>query len=187
MTEVSKGVKNIFGVYKKLPEFEINLKSLNDHDINKKELTRFIGEKIDEILSFFGDLKFEKEFKLEEETIYVKFKGEDLKFLIENDGKILNSLQYIIVLAVNNQFKRYFRIILDYEDFIDKRNEHLKKLTEKLTKKVLEKHCSVTLEPMNPFERRLIHSLVSEIEGVYSKSIGKDPKRSVVIYPQTKV
>ena len=116
--------------------------------------------------------------------LYVELKGEDLNFLVENGGIVLNSLQYIIVLIVNNYFKSHIKIVLDYENFREKRNEFLKELVLKISKNVLKQKKAVTLEPMNPFERRLIHFYAGEVEGIYSKSVGKEPKRSVVIYPK---
>ena len=185
--EIFAGAKNLFGIYKKLPEFEVFLKeeeNLNKNSFDESPYVEFTKELLKNILSFFLVFNFEQEFFFKEDVLYVELKGEDLNFLVENGGIVLNSLQYIIVLIVNNYFKSHIKIVLDYENFREKRNEFLKELVLKISKNVLKQKKAVTLEPMNPFERRLIHFYAGEVEGIYSKSVGKEPKRSVVIYPK---
>ena len=179
--EISPGKKNVLGMYKEFPEFEVYLKEEKVLEIEEKVL--ILKENLSKILACFGVLDYEKEFLLEENLLKIKLKGKDLSFLEEDEGKVLNALQYILSLMTNFIFEKYLKIVLDYEDFREKRNEKIKDLTKRLVGKVKEKGKAVTLEPMNPFERRIVHSFVLEFEGVYSKSIGKEPKRSVVIYP----
>lgn len=185
--EVFAGVKNLFGIYKKMPEFEVFLKEKmkkKQNNFNKESCVEFTKNFLQNILSFFLVFEFKQEFCFKEDVLHVEFKGEDLNFLTKDNGIVLNSLQYITVLIVNNYFKSHIKIVLDYENFREKRNEFLKELALKVSKNVLKQKKTVTLEPMNPFERRLIHFYVGEIEGVYSKSVGKEPKRTVVIYPK---
>ena len=179
--EISPGKKNVLGMYKEFPEFEVYLKEEKVLEIEEKVL--ILKENLSKILACFGVLDYEKEFLLEENLLKIKLKGKDLSFLEEDEGKVLNALQYILSLMTNFIFEKYLKIVLDYEDLREKRNEKIKDLTKRLVGKVKEKGKAVTLEPMNPFERRIVHSFVLEFEGVYSKSIGKEPKRSVVIYP----
>lgn len=185
--EVFAGVKNLFGIYKKMPEFEVFLKGEikeNKNNFNESSYIEFVKKFLQNILSFFLVFEFEQEFCFKEDVLHIKLKGKNLNFLIKDSGVLLNSLQYITVLIVNNYFKSHIKIVLDYENFREKRNEFLKELALKVSKNVLKQKKLVTLEPMNPFERRLIHFYVGELEGVYSKSVGKEPKRTVVIYPK---
>lgn len=184
--EVFSGRKNIFGLYKELPQFEAYLKK-EENDLNivgVEKVSEFIEKYVDEIFGFFGVENFEKKVFFENEIYHINFFGENLRFLIEKNGAFLNALQYVIVLTVNNFFKTSFRIVLNYEDFREKRICFLQELSNKVSQKVLETKKAVTLEPMNPFERRIVHSFTTKIDGVFSKSVGKEPKRSVVIYPE---
>lgn len=142
---------------------------------------------LDEILKCFKVSNFEKKFYLKQKGILkIDIKGENLNFLVEDSGRVLNSLQYVIGLIVNGDYDNYLRIILDCENFRQKRDLYLKELSQKFVEIVLKKGQAITLEPMNPYERRLVHSYVSEYFGVYTKSIGKEPNRSVVIYKEKK-
>lgn len=186
--ETFSGKKNIFGIYKELPQFEAYFNEekgkIKINEVETENVIDFIEDFIYKIFKFFGVENVEKKVVFAEDVYNIEFFGEDLKFLVENNGKLLNALQYVTVLTVNNFFNTGFRIVLDYENFRERRVIFLKELVDKISRKVIETEKAVTLEPMNPFERRLIHSFTTEVEGVFSKSIGKEPKRSVVIYPE---
>ncbi len=101
--------------------------------------------------------------------------------VIGRRGETLDALQYLCSLVVNKGEGDYIRITLDSCGYRDKRAETLKSLAEKISNKVLKSGRSTVLEPMNPYERRIIHSTVVKIDGVNSKSIGEEPYRKVVI------
>ncbi|MBQ8435356.1 MAG: protein jag [Oscillospiraceae bacterium] len=101
--------------------------------------------------------------------------------VIGRRGETLDALKYLCSLVVNKGEGDYVRITLDSCGYREKRAETLKNLAEKIGNKVLKSGRSVVLEPMNPYERRIIHSTVVKIEGVNSKSIGEEPYRKVVI------
>ncbi len=101
--------------------------------------------------------------------------------VIGRRGETLDALQYLTSLVVNKGEGDYIRITLDSCGYRDKRAETLKNLAEKISHKVLKTGRSVILEPMNPYERRIIHSTVVKVEGVNSKSVGEEPYRKVVI------
>ncbi len=181
--EIFSGEKNLFGIFKKKPEFLVSLKKKVTANLEKEKLSE-VKEKIEDILNLFGILDCKKTIELVENVLYIKLKGQDLEFLTENEGKVLNALQYLIVLNINNIFKTNFKVVLDCNDYREKRNLNLKQLSKRVVEKVLLNKQPVTLEPMNSFERRLIHSYISQFSGVYSKSKGKGISRSVVIYPE---
>jgi spoIIIJ-associated protein len=93
----------------------------------------------------------------------------------------LDSIQYLASILVNKEQEEYCRLLLDSNGYREKRRKTLEQLAEKIAKSVLKNGRSTTLEPMNPYERRIIHSRIAEIEGVTSRSVGEDPYRKVII------
>ena len=116
--------------------------------------------------------------------------GEGAAILIGHHGETLDSLQYLANLAANkrvNGVKREFvKITVDVEGYRAKREETLRALARRMAQKVLKYKKSVMLEPMNPYERRIIHSEVQKIDGVSTNSIGSENNRKVVMYLDTK-
>ena len=108
--------------------------------------------------------------------------GEKLGVVIGRRGETLDSLQYLTILASNRTEESYCRISIDCNGYRDKRRETLESLAKRTSAKVIKQGRKIALEPMNPYERRIIHSCVAEIEGVSSHSTGVEPYRKVVIY-----
>lgn len=113
----------------------------------------------------------------------VKFEiaADGLEELIGKKGELLDSLQYLASLSCNKIDREYFRISIDSCGFREKRKQHLEELTRKIAENVKKNGRTSALEPMNPYERRIVHATVSEIEGVTSKSVGEEPYRKVLI------
>lgn len=179
-------IKEVFGIKEDLKEFEVYF---NDEEELKKieQKVNIAKDNLKKILFYFGVLNFEVETSLDGNLLIMDIKADDLDFLVEEEGKILNAIQYIVVLMTNYTFENYLKIVLDYKNFRERRTEQIKELTKKLIERVKEKNKEVALEPMNPFERRVVHSYVSMFEGVYSKSVGVEPMRNVVIYPEERI
>lgn len=116
-------------------------------------------------------------------TIYIT--GKDAGVLIGHHGDTLDALQYLVNLAANKRDEDskypYTRIIVDVENYRAKREETLRRLARNMANKVLRYGKSITLEPMNPYERRIIHSAVQNVEGVTTTSVGVEGNRRVVI------
>ena len=112
--------------------------------------------------------------------------GEGAGILIGHHGETLDSLQYLANLAANKKVKgekrEYVKITLDVEGYRAKREEALRALARRMAAKVVKGKKSVMLEPMNPYERRIIHSEVQGIEGVSTNSIGSENNRRVVMF-----
>ena len=121
----------------------------------------------------------------EDDGICVKISGKGLGVMIGRRGETLDAIQYLTGLVVNRLDGDYVRITIDCGDYRVKRQETLQSLAKRVAEQVLKTDVSKTLEPMNPFERRIIHSTVSEIEGVSSISVGEEPNRRVVITTPT--
>ncbi len=116
-----------------------------------------------------------------DDVVVLDIQGEKLGIVIGRRGETLDSLQYLAILAGNRNDEPYCRISVDCNGYREKRRETLESLAAKTAQKVLKQGRRVTLEPMNPYERRIIHSKIAEIEGVSSHSTGEEPYRKVVI------
>ena len=112
--------------------------------------------------------------------------GEGAGLLIGHHGETLDSLQYLANLAANKKVKgekrEYVKVSVDVEGYRAKREETLRNLARRTAAKVIQRKKSVMLEPMNPYERRIIHSEVQGIEGVSTNSIGSENNRRVVMF-----
>ena len=112
--------------------------------------------------------------------------GESAAILIGHHGETLDSLQYLASLAankrVNGKKDEYVRITVDVEGYRAKREETLRALARRMAGRVLKYKKSVMLEPMNPYERRIIHSEIQNMEGVSTNSIGSENNRKVIIF-----
>ncbi|MCQ2454713.1 MAG: Jag N-terminal domain-containing protein [Clostridia bacterium] len=133
-----------------------------------------------------------KEFGCEEITVkafekengaFISLDGKGLGAIIGRRGETLDALQYLAGLSAND-FGGYFKVSLNIGDYREKREKALVALADKVAKQVLESGRSRALEPMNPYERRIIHTAVQEIDGVVSNSIGEGLGRRVVVYSE---
>lgn len=138
------------------------------------------------VLTALGVENFRVDTILNGETVYLDIVGEKLGVVIGRRGETLDALQYLTILASNKTEESYCRISVDCNGYRAKRRETLEALAEKTAHRVLKQGRRITLEPMNPYERRIIHSKVAEIEGVYSHSTGEEPFRKVVISANAK-
>ena len=116
-----------------------------------------------------------------EEGTTLKVTGEGLGAMIGRRGETLDALQYLTSLAANRGDDTYYRITVDCENYREKRIGTLEALAKRVAEKAVRTGRNQHLEPMNPFERRVIHSAVSQVEGATSSSIGEEPNRHVVI------
>ena len=117
----------------------------------------------------------------EEKLIEVDLKGEDMGVLIGKRGQTLDSLQYLTNLAVNKHSENYYKVKVDTEDYRKRRKDTLENLAKNIAYKVKRTRRPVALEPMNPFERRVIHSALQNDKFVVTHSEGEEPYRHVVV------
>ena len=113
--------------------------------------------------------------------------GAGAGLLIGHHGDTLDAFQYLVTLAANKKEtdeRKYTRISVDIENYREKREQTLRALADRMAQKVKKTGRSVTLDPMNAYERRIIHAQVQGIEGVSTNSVGSDSNRRVVIYPE---
>ena len=117
----------------------------------------------------------------EEHLRTIDLSGEEMGILIGKRGITLDSLQYLVSLVVNRNAENYIKVKLDTENYRERRKETLENLAKNLAHKVKRTHRPVYLEPMNPYERRVIHSTLQKDKYVETHSEGEEPYRKVVI------
>lgn len=120
-------------------------------------------------------------FDAEEKSLDVNIDGDDMGVLIGKRGQTLDSLQYLVSLVVNKNVDGYIRVKVDTENYRERRKATLENLAKNIAFKVKRTRRSVTLEPMNPYERRIIHSALQNDKYVTTHSEGEEPFRKVVV------
>lgn len=116
-----------------------------------------------------------------EGNIKLDIRGEDMGAVIGRRGDTLDSIQYLTSLVINKDKERHIRVSIDTEGYRRKREESLERLARKMAAKVLKYHKNMTLEPMNPYERRIIHAALQDYKGVTTYSTGSEPNRRIVV------
>ncbi len=167
------GSKGIFGIGAKPAKVKLTVK----HDYTTVAKI-FLNDILDKM-----DIKSEIIIKEEADMIRINLVGPDMGILIGYRGETLDALQYLLSLVVNKENKDndYKKVILDTENYRKKREETLIRLANKLAYKVNKYNKSITLEPMNPYERRIIHAALQSHPHVTTHSQGDEPYRKVVI------
>ena len=149
-----------------------------DFPVLEKEVQDFLKQ-------VFAAMKLEVEIvtasDADNKVIEVEFKGPEMGMLIGKRGQTLDSLQYLTNLAVNKKSESYVKVKLDTEDYRKRRKETLENLARNIAYKVKRTKRPVSLEPMNPFERRVIHSALQNDRYVSTHSEGEEPYRHVVV------
>ena len=123
------------------------------------------------------------ETELKEKQLLINLSGSDMGILIGKRGQTLDSIQYLVNLVVNKGNAPYLSITIDTENYRQRRKETLESLAYNLAKKVKQTGKKVVLEPMNPYERRIIHSSLQNNKYVTTYSEGEEPYRRVVVTP----
>jgi len=118
---------------------------------------------------------------MNDECIYIDIEGKDSGTLIGKRGQTLDAIQYLTSLVVNKNRDKYMRVIVDAENYRAKREKTLEQLANRLADKVVRTRRSVRLEPMNPYERKVIHATLQSNNRVTTRSEGEEPYRRVVI------
>ena len=114
-------------------------------------------------------------------SVYLNIKGKDSGTVIGKRGQTLDAIQYLTSLVVNKENEKYIRVVVDAENYRAKREKTLEQLANRLADKVVKTKKSVRLEPMNPYERKVIHATLQSNPNVTTKSEGEEPYRRVII------
>lgn len=134
-----------------------------------------------DILAAFGKDDVAIETEETDEGCTLRIDGEHLGFIIGRRGDTLDALQYLVSLVANRQCEGYYRVTLDVGNYRDKRRKALVELANRIGGQVAKNRRRQVLEPMSPYERRIIHTAIQDVEGVTSWSMGNEPYRRVVI------
>lgn len=139
-------------------------------------------EFLDKVFAAMGiDANTEVSFDQENDNIEINVEGDEMGVLIGKRGQTLDSLQYLVSLVVNKNSENYIKVKLDTENYRARRKETLENLAKNIAFKVKRTRKPVSLEPMNPYERRIIHSALQNDKFVETYSEGEEPYRKVVI------
>ena len=163
------------------PEKEVPVRTEEEIAQMKADAEQFLSD----VFSKMG-ISVEKTIDYDPQTGYlgIEFSGDEMGILIGKRGQTLDSLQYLTSLVVNKNQKEYVRVKLDTEEYRKRRKETLESLSRNIAGKVKRTHRSVVLEPMNPYERRIIHSALQGNHYVETYSEGDEPYRRVVVTPK---
>ncbi|WHH57252.1 RNA-binding cell elongation regulator Jag/EloR [Petroclostridium sp. X23] len=169
---IDEGAKGLFGIIgSKVAKVVVTEKDTAQS--RAKEFLENVFEKM--------NLKVTIHFLEKESSLKIILEGDDMGILIGRRGETLDSLQYLTSLVVNRGDHEYIRVSMDTENYRKKREETLIRLAKRLADRVLKYRRSITLEPMNPYERRIIHSTLQNNKMVTTYSVGDEPNRKVVI------
>ena len=170
---MDEGNKGLFGLIgSKMARVKVKMKQDEDDD----RIQNFLS-------SIFKEMDLDVTIDVTEgdETINVDLKGNNMGILIGRRGETLDALQYLTGIIANRGKENYKKVLLDTENYRQKREDALVKLANKVADRVVKFRKSVTLEPMNPFERRIIHSALQSNSQIETYSVGDEPNRKVVI------
>ena len=171
VTVLEEGSKGLFGIGSRQARVQVRLKP------DPAEEGVCFLESVFEKMNVDVDIeKYE-----DEDSVLFKISGKNSGIIIGRRGETLDALQYLTSLVVNKRSKRYMRVTIDIENYRKKREETLARLARRLADKVVKYRRNISLEPMNPYERRIIHSTLQNNEYVETYSMGEDPNRKVVI------
>lgn len=171
VTVLEEGSKGLFGIGSRQARVQVRLR-LDPAGAG----IRFLEEVFEKM-----DVDVDIEKIEDENSIMYRVSGKDSGIVIGRRGETLDALQYLTSLVVNKNSNRYIRVTIDVENYRKKREETLARLARRLADKVVRYRRNISLEPMNPYERRIIHSTLQNNEYVETYSVGEDPNRKVVI------
>ena len=180
--------KKIEKSHEKAVEKKVNEKDEKPVEVSKnlENIKDTVKDFLTKVLGSMG-LKVDYEFNFDEvdkSLNILMVSEEDMGIIIGKRGQTLDSIQYLVGLVVNKNTDDYIRIKLDTENYRERRREKLYSLAKSIASKVKKTRKAVTLEPMNPYERRIIHSALQNDNFVTTKSEGDEPFRYIVVLPK---
>ena len=148
-----------------------SMEIIEDHEALTflKEITEKMGLKLDFTC------------RIKDNLVYIEMSGDDSRTVIGKRGQTLDAVQYLTSLVVNKNNKNYMKVVVDAENYREKRQRTLEQLADRLAGKVVRTGRPVRLEPMNPYERKVIHATLQSYPDVVTRSEGEEPYRRVII------
>lgn len=172
---VFKGSNGVFGIGSKPARVKVWLK-----EEPKKSIEEIVVEFLNKVFAAM-ELTVKIDVSVDGDNLSINLTGDDMGILIGKRGQTLDSLQYLVSLVVNKYSDSYMRVKVDTENYRERRKATLENLAKNIAFKVKRTKRPVSLEPMNPFERRIIHSALQNDRYVTTKSEGEEPYRHVVV------
>ncbi len=171
LEEPQKGFLGLIGTKPAVVEVEIKPDAAEEAVTFLQDVTKNMGVsiEIDQVQTKDG--------------LLLNLKGEGIGMLIGKRGQTLDSLQYLVNLVANKYSEQYMRIVLDAENYRERRKEALEQLAKRLGNKAVRTRKEVILEPMNALERKIIHTALQGVKGVKTYSEGVEPNRRIVVAP----
>lgn len=151
--------------------------------IKKEDVLEYIKEMIKEITNYMG-ISVQMEVKKREDCVNISLYSDNNAILIGKDARTLSALTTIIKQAVQNQIGTYYNFVLDVSEYKEKQQFFIEKAAKKIAKEVARTKVEAKLDPMNSYERRIVHNALTNFRGVYTESEGVEPHRYVVIKPK---
>ena len=155
-------------------------KSIKIEVITVQDIINFVKETLNKITSLMN-IDINLEVRKREKNIEIKIFSNQNPILIGKEGRTLSALQNIIRQIVDKEIGNEYKIILDIENYRDKKISNLERTAKKIAREVKISRVEAKLEPMNSYERRIIHNALSKNKYVYTESVGEEPNRCVVI------
>jgi spoIIIJ-associated protein len=192
INEAKKGFLGIFGVKPAMVEVSLLFEEVENNEVEGQQINIDSNQQLQkdpvaetekfltEVIVKMGlTIKIEK--KQQGRDIFFNLSGEKIAILIGKRGQTLNSLQYLSQLVANRYTDQYINIVIDAENYREKRKETLENLANRLAQKVMDTGSDVYLEPMPSFERKIIHHILSGNRSINTSSTGNEPNRHIVI------
>jgi spoIIIJ-associated protein len=153
------------------------------HVITRDDVVEFVKDYLKDLTKDMGlDVTFES--KVRDEQITIKMYSDNNNILIGKEGKTLQALTTVVKQVVYNKINEYPYILLDVENYKDKKEQRLIRLAKNVARDVAKTKLPVELENMNSYERRIIHNALGESKKVYTESVGVEPNRHIVVKPK---
>ena len=151
--------------------------------VKKEDVLEYIKELIKSITKYMG-LTVNMEVKKRDDNVTISLYSDNNAILIGKDARTLNALTTIIKQSVFNQIGTYYNFVLDVSEYKEKQQYFIERAAKKTAKEVARTKVEAKLEPMNSYERRIVHNALTNFRGVYTESEGVEPHRYVVIKPK---
>lgn len=155
--------------------------SANKKPDDLKEISGHIAESFLKDITQKMGVNIQIEVRGNDSYIYVDMEGKDSGTIIGKRGQTLDALQYLTSLVVNKDKDKYIKVVIDAEHYREKREKTLEQLANRLADKVIKTRKNVRLEPMNPYERKIIHATLQSNPKIVTRSEGEEPYRRVII------
>ena len=154
--------------------------------IKKSDVIEYIKELVKDITTFMG-LNINMEVKKREESLNITIYADNNAVLIGKNARTLNALNTIIRQSVYKEIGENFKFVLDVSEYKQKREWNLEKMAKQIAREVAKTKVEAKLDPMNSYERRIIHNTLTNNKKVYTESYGEEPNRYVVIKPKEEI